>query len=102
MIAWGRALVSDVWAPITSRYVILSSLAWALFGWVLVERAHARWGRASFWAEHKRSDVNYAGFEVRMPYDRLPKGKLGIRVCFDLDGSPQYMMTASTLTNRRP
>ena len=49
MIAWGRTLLSDPWAPLTSRYVILSSLSWALLGWILLERALVRWGRPSLW-----------------------------------------------------
>lgn len=45
LIAWGRALLADPWAPLTSRYVILSSFAWALLGWVLLERLLARTSR---------------------------------------------------------
>lgn len=49
MIAWGRALISIEWAPITSRYVILSSVAWALLAWVIVERGLARRGGRAWW-----------------------------------------------------
>jgi len=49
MVAWGRALISIEWAPITSRYVILSSVAWALLVWVLVERALARHRGHAWW-----------------------------------------------------
>lgn len=43
MIAWGRALLAGEWVPVASRYVILSSIAWALLIWIGVERAWARW-----------------------------------------------------------
>ncbi len=42
MIAWGRALLSDPETLITSRYMILSSLAWAMGGWVVLERRLVR------------------------------------------------------------
>lgn len=45
LVSWGRALLSNEWAPITSRYVILSSVACALLTWILVERFLARRGR---------------------------------------------------------
>ncbi|MDO8540604.1 MAG: hypothetical protein Q7S40_09240 [Opitutaceae bacterium] len=45
MIAWGRALLSSEWAPITSRYIVLSSVAWALLVWLLVERLLAHFPR---------------------------------------------------------
>jgi hypothetical protein len=49
MIAWGRALLASEWAPVTSRYLILSSMAWALLVWLLVERGIARRGREEAW-----------------------------------------------------
>lgn len=49
MIALGRALLSSEWAPITSRYVILSSVASALLTWLLIERAVARWRHPQWW-----------------------------------------------------
>lgn len=49
MIAWGRALLSSPWAPVTSRYLILSSIAWALLVWILVERGLARSARPGWW-----------------------------------------------------
>jgi hypothetical protein len=45
MIAWGRALLSNEWAPIASRYVILSSIPWALLIWIVLERCVRRYGR---------------------------------------------------------
>lgn len=45
----------------------------------------------------ERSDAAYAGFELRIPAARLPPGLLGIGVCFDARGDPEYMMTASTV-----
>ena len=49
LIAWGRTLLSNEWAPITSRYIILSSVAWALLAWVIVERAIAAFPRWKWW-----------------------------------------------------
>ena len=42
MVAWGRALGTDPWAPITSRHIMLSSVAWALLGWIGLERILVR------------------------------------------------------------
>jgi hypothetical protein len=49
MIAWGRAFLASEYAPITSRYVILSSIAWALLVWLLVERELRRNVRRNWW-----------------------------------------------------
>lgn len=49
MIAWGRALLSNEWAPIASRYVILGSISWALLLWVLLERILIRSRRPRRW-----------------------------------------------------
>jgi hypothetical protein len=49
MIAWGRALLSEPGTPVTSRYIILSSLAWALLLWLVLERALARSRTAPRW-----------------------------------------------------
>ena len=49
MIAWGRALLANDYTPITSRYVIQSSIAWALLAWLLVERALAQRTREPWW-----------------------------------------------------
>lgn len=48
-------------------------------------------------AVYQRADVTYCGFELRVPREKLPPGVLGIGVCFDLGGSPEFMMTANTL-----
>ena len=52
MVAWGRALLSNEWTPITSRYVILSSLPVVLVAWLGFERlwAHRPAWRAGWWA----------------------------------------------------
>lgn len=42
MVAWGRAMVAPAWMPVSSRYLILSSLAWASLIGVVVERGLAR------------------------------------------------------------
>ncbi len=47
LIAWGRTLIMDSWAPLTSRYFILSALAWAMVLWLGGERAVRRWGPRS-------------------------------------------------------
>ncbi|MGH7944722.1 MAG: hypothetical protein ACREH8_23395 [Opitutaceae bacterium] len=44
-----------------------------------------------------RADVTHSGFELRLPREQLPPGAFGIGVCFDLDDSPEYMMTANTV-----
>jgi len=49
MIAWGRALLSNEWAPVTSRYVILSSIAWGLLVWLMLERILVRYPRLTWW-----------------------------------------------------
>ena len=49
LIAGGRALLATEWAPITSRYVILSSISCALVLWIFVERLLARQARAGQW-----------------------------------------------------
>jgi len=49
MIAWGRALLSNEWAPVASRYVILSSVAWGLLIWLLLERLLTRQPRVAWW-----------------------------------------------------
>lgn len=49
MIAWGRALLAPEYAPITSRYVILSAIACALLAWLLVERALAQRKSEPWW-----------------------------------------------------
>lgn len=49
MIAWGRALLSNEWAPVASRYVILSSIAWGLLVWLMLERILARQPRLTWW-----------------------------------------------------
>jgi hypothetical protein len=49
MIAWGRALLSNQWAPIASRYVILGSISWALLLWLLLERLLIRFPRPRWW-----------------------------------------------------
>jgi hypothetical protein len=49
LIAWGRALLSNQWAPITSRYIILSSIPCALVIWLLAERFLARRGGRGEW-----------------------------------------------------
>jgi hypothetical protein len=45
MIAWGRALLSPPWAPITSRYMVLSALAWGLLLCITLEQfvVPSRW-----------------------------------------------------------
>jgi hypothetical protein len=47
LVAWGRTLIMDPWAPLTSRYFILSALAWALVLWVGWERLVRRHGAGS-------------------------------------------------------
>lgn len=49
MIAWGRALLSNTWAPVASRYVILSSICWALLLWLLLERILVRFPGVRWW-----------------------------------------------------
>ncbi|PAW68812.1 MAG: hypothetical protein B9S34_01190 [Opitutia bacterium Tous-C1TDCM] len=49
LIAWGRALLANAWAPVASRYVILSSIAWGLFIWLLLERLLARRPGRAWW-----------------------------------------------------
>lgn len=44
LVAWGRTLIMDPWAPLTSRYFILSALAWAMLLWVAWERLVGRRG----------------------------------------------------------
>jgi drug/metabolite transporter superfamily protein YnfA len=46
---------------------------------------------------YKRPDAMHSGFELRLPRDQLPAGEFGIGICFDLDDSPEYMMTANTI-----
>ena len=45
----------------------------------------------------ERADATHSGFELRLPRSQLPPGVFGIGVCFDLDDSPEYMMTANTI-----
>ena len=62
LIAWGRAGLAADWVPVASRYLILSSLAWATALWLGLGRllaaaetappegARAGWRRAARWA----------------------------------------------------
>jgi hypothetical protein len=50
LIAWGRGLLASEWAPITSRYVVLSSITCALLVWLIVERLLGWRERVGRWA----------------------------------------------------
>lgn len=49
LIAWGRTLLASEFGLVTSRYVILSSIAWALLIWLVAERALVRRPARPWW-----------------------------------------------------
>ncbi len=74
MIAWGRALLSPEWAPLTSRYVILSSVAWAVLVGMIVERALVRSPRRAWWLP--LTFMGLVAFNIAADWRHLGEGRV--------------------------
>lgn len=91
LIAWGRALLSNEWGLVTSRYVVLSSISWALLIWVVAERALARQATRPWWMAILIMAL--AGFNIRASDAHLAAGRVHAQnmeraaLCFQRDGT---------------
>jgi len=77
LIAWGRALISPEWAPLTSRYMILSSIVWAVLMGLVVERAVARFPRIAWWLP--LTFIGLAAFNIAADFRHLGAGRVWAR-----------------------
>lgn len=91
LIAWGRALLASEFGLVTSRYVILSSIAWALLIWLVAERALVRRPARPWWLVVLL--LMLADFNIRASDANLAAGRVHAQnmeqaaLCFQRDGT---------------